>query len=101
MTLTYFTGPRDLPAGYEYGPTPTDFGAGRAAYKWSAPDAPCTCHAKHPWHNRCLVQTIYEGDVLITLENGELIRLSQTGTYPTSVVLTLLRDAAQHGVTVV
>jgi hypothetical protein len=67
------------PAGFAYGPTPTDFGAGRAAYKYNMATGE-------------LMDVIYRGDYIIQHNNGEIERLEHWLGIPLSKVIELLRE---------
>lgn len=79
------------PTGYEYGPVPTDFGVGRAAYKWEP-------GIKEP---RKLLHTIYRGGGFIERSDGSLRNLGHFTKFDSKEVLELLEEVAHDGLEIV
>lgn len=77
MKLIHWTGDNP-PAGFAYGPPPTDFGVGRAAYKYDAAGK--------------LTDVVYRGDYLIQHNSGDIERLEAYIGIPLEKVLELLRE---------
>lgn len=77
MKIIHWTS-NEPPTGFEYGPTPTDFGVGRAAYKFDGDN---------------LLLTIYRGDYIIEHDNGEWERLEQFTGISRDKVVRLLKEA--------
>jgi hypothetical protein len=88
----------DPPAGYELGEPPTDFGVGRAAYKWrdARPgDQPILVKGA-----RILDSVLYRGDALLTHADGRTERISDGRKFNAEEVIGLLREAVANGLEV-
>jgi hypothetical protein len=87
----------DPPPGFELGQIPTDFGVGRAAYKWrETQPGEKSCFE----HGKMLELTIWRGDAIITHADGKQERLGHSSMFHGHEVFKLLQEVAQDGIVI-
>lgn len=86
----------DPPAGFKLGPVPTDFGAGRAAYKWRDAIMPYELNEANV-RGRILEATIYRGEMYIERQDGSIQPISQWHNYTLKELIGLMKEVAFSG----